>query len=35
MKTKIQRVSSEPGVLESWWAGMDERVDGSMDRPTF
>lgn len=34
-KTKTQSVSSEPGVLESWRAGMDERFDGSTVRPTF
>jgi len=33
-KTKTQRVSSEPGVLESWWAGMDERIDGPTDLVT-
>lgn len=30
-KRKTQRVSSEPGVLESWRAGMDERFDGSTE----
>ena len=31
--TKTQSVSSEPGVLESWRAGMDERT-GRIDGPT-